>query len=277
MPKGIRLKSDCLHPLTYSVPFEVNETHDHTFREITYIRSGKAADIINGVSFEVEKGSLVFLGPMHKHRYRVNRNFKYEHRDIYIDERKFESICAMLGPHVYEPFVQPDKPVIITMPEDVMLSLDARLRQLQLADPENITEEEFAVHCSIVAELVGLCIETFYTQKQPYPQWLRHLLTEMNRIEIICGSFDNLVKISNYSAGHLSREFKKIMGVNLIEYFSDLKLRHALSLLTNTTMPVSEIALDIGYSLSHFIHKFEDRYGVSPRAFRRNHRAEQTT
>ena len=52
-------------------------------------------------------------------------------------------------------------------------------------------------------------------------------------------------------------------------YFSDLKMKHALSLLVNTNMPVSEISSEIGYSsLSHFIHKFENRYKVSPRAYR---------
>lgn len=269
MAISIRQPDDRLHPLTYSVTFEVNETHGHTFREITYLTGGEAQDIVNGIPYNIKKCSVVFLGPMHYHRYHVRQGTKYEHRDIYVAENVFRTICGALGEHIYERFCDPERPAILTLTEDGMLALDARLRQLQLADPENISEEEHAIQRAIVAELVGHYVESYNLRQQPYPQWLLNLLAEMNRTEVVCGTFDNLVKISNYSAGHLSRAFRKYMGITLAAYFSDLKMKHALSLLVNTNMPVSEISSEIGYSsLSHFIHKFENRYKVSPSAYR---------
>ena len=269
MAISIRQPTDRLHPLTYSVTFEVNETHGHTFREITYLFCGEAQDIVNGTPHSIKKCSVIFLGPMHYHRYHIRSGMKYEHRDIYVAENVFQTICDALGAHVYERFCDPQKPAILTLSEDGMLELDARLRKLQLADPENLSEEECAVHRAIVAELVGHYIEACNLVQQPYPQWLLNFLAEMNRTEVVCGSFENLVRLSNYSAGHLSRAFKKHMGITVADYFSDLKMRHALSLLVNTNMPISEISSEIGYSsLSHFIHKFEKRYKVSPRVYR---------
>ena len=144
MAISIRQPDDRLHPLTYSVTFEVNETHGHTFREITYLTGGEAQDIVNGIPYNIKKCSVVFLGPMHYHRYHVRQGTKYEHRDIYVAENVFRTICGALGEHIYERFCDPERPAILTLTEDGMLALDARLRQLQLADPENISEEEHA-------------------------------------------------------------------------------------------------------------------------------------
>ncbi len=270
MYEYIRRSKDLLHPLTYSVPFEVNETHGHSFREITYIFRGEAHNIINEKSYAVSAGSLIFLGPMHYHRYCVKRNTKYEHRDIYVPEEKFRQLCDMLGAHVYALFCDPLDPAIAFMPEDKILSLDMRLRKLQLAQPSDISEDQHAIHLSIVMELVGQYLEAHFMKSPPYPHWLLNLLAEMNRTEVICGDFENLVKISNYSAEHLSREFKRYTGSTLAKYFFDLKMHYALALLINTNISVSEISRQIGYSLSHFIRKFKETYSLSPREYRKN-------
>jgi AraC-like DNA-binding protein len=51
-------------------------------------------------------------------------------------------------------------------------------------------------------------------------------------------------------------------------------MRKAAQLLLNSDLTISEIALEVGYlSLSHFSSVFRQRFGVSPREFRRNPRA----
>ena len=43
-------------------------------------------------------------------------------------------------------------------------------------------------------------------------------------------------------------------------------------MLTNTKMPVSEIIQMVGYdNSSYFYRKFRERYGVSPKEFRKEH------
>ena len=121
MAISIRQPDDRLHPLTYSVTFEVNETHGHTFREITYLTGGEAQDIVNGIPYNIKKCSVVFLGPMHYHRYHVRQGTKYEHRDIYVAENVFRTICGALGEHIYERFCDPERPAILTLTEDGMI------------------------------------------------------------------------------------------------------------------------------------------------------------
>ncbi len=273
MKIGIRTAADQEHPLTFGISFEVNELHGHDFWEITYLSAGEAQNIINGKVYPMKKGAVIVHGPMHAHQYRVRTKSAYEHRDIYIDSQNFEVLCSALGETVYEKFCDAANPACFHIDESLVFSLDNRLRRLQLADPLSPSTEEKSVHRAIVAELLGYYIAEYNLQKNPYPDWLINLLAEMNKTAVVCGSFQNLVELSNYSAGHLSREFKKHMGISLSDYFAGLKMRHALSLIVNTNLPISGIALEIGYgSLSHFIHKFEKIYGMSPRTYRERYK-----
>lgn len=73
------------------------------------------------------------------------------------------------------------------------------------------------------------------------------------------------------SQRHCQRLFRVALGCSPSEYLTELRMRKALQLLANTDYTISEIALEVGYlSLSHFSNVFRQRFGVSPRAFRRN-------
>ncbi len=67
----------------------------------------------------------------------------------------------------------------------------------------------------------------------------------------------------------LERLFKEHVGKSAIGTYRMLRLQHARVLLTNTDMPVREIALACGYSsLSHFAKSFAEQFGKRPRESR---------
>lgn len=73
------------------------------------------------------------------------------------------------------------------------------------------------------------------------------------------------------SQRHCQRLFRVALGCSPSEYLTELRMRKAVQLLANTDYTISEIALEVGYlSLSHFSNMFRQRFGVSPREFRRN-------
>lgn len=80
------------------------------------------------------------------------------------------------------------------------------------------------------------------------------------------------------SQRHCQRLFRVALGCSPSEYLTELRMRKAAQLLLNSDLSISEIALEVGYlSLSHFSSVFRQRFGVSPREFRRNPQAVSAT
>lgn len=69
---------------------------------------------------------------------------------------------------------------------------------------------------------------------------------------------------------YLCRTFREISGISPIQYLISYRLEQACSLLSQTTRPVTEIALDCGFeNISYFIRKFKEAKGCTPKEYRR--------
>lgn len=83
-------------------------------------------------------------------------------------------------------------------------------------------------------------------------------------------SLQSLASRHNISKFHLSKEFKKYTGCTVMEYIIANRLAYAKELLKYSDLSVSEITERIGmHNISHFIHLFKAREGMTPLAFRR--------
>lgn len=72
------------------------------------------------------------------------------------------------------------------------------------------------------------------------------------------------------SSFHLLRLFGAVVGVTPHQYLLRCRLRRAAQLLAEESLPITDIALDVGFNdLSNFVRTFHRASGVSPRAFRR--------
>ncbi|MBP3902122.1 MAG: helix-turn-helix domain-containing protein [Blautia sp.] len=72
------------------------------------------------------------------------------------------------------------------------------------------------------------------------------------------------------SRGYLARFFKKNYGMSFAEYLSGVRLYHAVEDLTYTSLPITRIAYDNGFSnVASFDKAFKDKYGDVPSALRR--------
>ncbi len=72
------------------------------------------------------------------------------------------------------------------------------------------------------------------------------------------------------SPQHLSRLFKKEMGVTFVDYLTKVRIRKSLELLGNGDMKIYEIAEQVGYSTQHYFSSvFKKTLGVSPAEYRK--------
>ncbi len=69
---------------------------------------------------------------------------------------------------------------------------------------------------------------------------------------------------------YLYRLFQRAFHCSVCEYLLNLRLEKACELLVNTNVSVTQIALSHGFgTLAHFSRRFKQKYGISPRDYRK--------
>ena len=72
------------------------------------------------------------------------------------------------------------------------------------------------------------------------------------------------------SPEHLSRKFHKATGGTLTEYITACRLRSALVMLQNTSLPIKQIATECGFRSVHYLsNRFRKHYACTPGEMRR--------
>lgn len=84
------------------------------------------------------------------------------------------------------------------------------------------------------------------------------------------GSLSELAELMNYDVYWLSREIKKRTGKTYKELLQAKRMNQAVYLLTSSRLTISDIIESVGYdNTSYFYRKFKERYGVSPKDYRK--------
>ena len=82
-------------------------------------------------------------------------------------------------------------------------------------------------------------------------------------------SLGEVARQVNMSAGYFSELFKKVTGLNFVDYVARLRVEKAKNLLQNPKFRISEAAFEVGFqSLSQFNRTFHRIVGMAPRAYR---------
>jgi AraC-like DNA-binding protein len=104
------------------------------------------------------------------------------------------------------------------------------------------------------------------------PSWLAEAVQRIER------SFREPLKVEEVARAvgvepeHFSRVFRRYRGLSAKRFLSSLRLREGASALVTTSLPISEIALSLGFfDQAHFTRQFKRWAGKPPRAFRREY------
>lgn len=83
-------------------------------------------------------------------------------------------------------------------------------------------------------------------------------------------TLDELCRHTGYSAQHLSRLFRRALGVTPLQHLATLRIDRARDLLAEDTLTVQAIAERVGFTDPfYFSRVFHDQAGMSPSAYRR--------
>ena len=83
-------------------------------------------------------------------------------------------------------------------------------------------------------------------------------------------SLDTLAELAGYSKFHFSRLFKQYNSMSYLQYINQRRIRAAETLLLNPTIPITEVAMQAGFSsLSTFNRIFKEIKHCTPSSYQR--------
>ena len=268
--------------------FAIVEDHTHEFLEMQYIVSGKAVHKIAGHSYEVDKGSLLFVNFGQAHSYVCSEPLTYVNILIqpeFISPELIESDNAldMLAMSLFEDFAG----------EDIHIKPHIHFDGSEVIDVEktldDMLNEYYAKQIGYRTALKGLLqyllvlvfrkfrasdenLSVINHMQRITPEILRYI--EDNCFEKL--SVSDLAKRCYYNTSYFSRIFKECYGMTLISYIQKKRIDEAVRLLRETDISVEEICRRVGYSeKKHFYKKFHEITGTTPSAFRKSERVKK--
>ncbi|QNK57844.1 AraC family transcriptional regulator [Paenibacillus sp. PAMC21692] len=81
-------------------------------------------------------------------------------------------------------------------------------------------------------------------------------------------SLEQCADLAGTNSYTLSKYFKQFMGINFIDYVTELRIDKAKTLLRETDLKINDIASEVGYQQRYFNRIFKKQVGLTPGQFR---------
>ena len=239
--------------------------HYHDFYELEFVLDGNAANIINGMRFELSRGMMFLIRPTDVHCYEIPDGMK-----IRVCTLRFTS--ALIGSEVISA-LSGREPLIADFSDryDFLLSLfDETLHEYRSRD--EFSDIIFSGVCERLS--IMLC------------RTLKTAPSSVNRIsaaavELINRGYQGKLNLQSaadqlgVSANYLGKVFRESMNMSFGDYLRRVRLIYALNRMVSTNDTIQKIALECGFAApSVFTREFRKYYGKSPTEFRSENKEE---
>jgi len=249
------------------------EVHHHDFYEIYFFLGGKASCWIEGTSYPMEVGDLLFIGPSELHRPVVEETSVYERIVLWIDKNYLESLstdkvsltrCFDSSLPTHRNLLRPTP----TMRAEITHRLGELLRELYNSDyGGEVCARGILLQFMVELNRMAMGGAESGRQLESSPlisnvlQYIGDHYNENLTVENIASEFF----VSKY---HLSHEFSRVVGTSVYRYILLRRLLIARQLLSRGVAP-GVVSANCGFGdYTNFYRAFKAQYGVSPASYK---------
>lgn len=241
-----------------------NHLHTHNFYELVYQIKGESTNIVNEHSYILKPGDALLMKPGDIHQIMFKGETKT--RDIYIQHEQFNRISEQFN-FDFSTFLNSTAPLIFSLHQTIITALEDSFTIFSLFAERTSALDD--IHNAIVTFILSHYISETLTSHQTIPPWLKDLIRNLSSDEFLAMPVSEIIATTNYSYGHVAREFKKYSNFTLTKYLMQLKMEKASTLLLNTFDSVEAIAYKTGFhSSTGFIKAFSKIYNMTPHKYR---------
>lgn len=242
--------------------------HYHDYFEILVITGGEVINDLNGVTYEMHGGDACLIRPNDRHRLLAGKNAEVGQQLNFLiktdyAEKLLENYCTGITDELLK---HPD-----ALNFKISAEYITKLTNTCLGTQSTkISVKDKTLQCKIiVCRLINSFMDKRFSILPAYPEWFQRLLSYLNDPHSDM-SVEDLAKTTSYSYSRLSRIFKDLMGIGIIEYARNIKMDYAAEMLKNTDKPVTRIVEELNYSsISYFNRAFKETFGITPTQMRK--------
>ncbi len=250
--------------------------HVHDWHEIVYVYSGKGTFFIDQHFYEVQENDVFILPANTIHRAVPDSELPITSTALFFHPSTLIHTSFMRSFTFSRIFEESNREKIYrySIPKGRKERLTKYLEEMDMEyDKSYVDSSEtllLLLHM-LLLDLNRYCLKQQQENTFEFePEWLKKSLLYIDQN---LGDSLNLLTISNIAAvspAHFSRIFKELIGLNVTEYVTTKRLILAKEKLLSTNDPIYTIANQCGYnSMPHFFRVFKNRFGITPKEFRK--------
>lgn len=269
-----------LEEATRSGSFDMKYRHYHSTYEIYYLLEGSRYYFIDRNSFFVQPGSLVFIGKNRIHKTSPAEQHFHHRFLIEIEEAVMEHwFDEMADGRLSTLFT--DEMSILTLTDDEQTILNAKLNEIR----EEAKGQKELYQEMIEYLLRELLLFSFRIKSKnnatriSSPAFYGTETEKIRTVNRVAGfladhyreahSLDELSSLFFTNKYYLTRIFKQVTGFTICEYLHIQRIQKAQEFLRTSLLPITEIALLVGFENVSYFEKIFRRYCTqSPRDYR---------
>jgi len=281
-PHGTQLVSVVKHPRFRPVP-----SHRHNFIEVMFVCSGNVVHMFEDRKVTLEAGDLLIMNQYTSHSVLtagendIAVNFIIQSRffdnayaltskhnvlsDFIIDLLRNEVNCNQYL-HFKAYYHMPICHLIEIVLSNFFHHDDDISTRRDNADAELINKTLMsAIFYYLSKDLSSLSCDSPVNYNEVMLNTVKRYIDDQYKT----ATLSELADIMKQSESALSRQIKNIFGVTFKSLLQVKRFQRAVTLLEETKLPVSDIALAVGYeNSSYFYRKFREIYTISPKTYR---------
>lgn len=228
--------------------------HFHSSIEVVYVLEGTLSATLDGAEHIIHEKSLLINSSYTVHSYAT----PVSSRTIIaiVPLRQLPSLRKALAHQSFSRAICPD---------DVQGTLGTLMRMM-VENQENLLALK-----GICYTLMGLLIERVgltETRDGSRTAFIREVLEFLEQHHTEPLRAEDIAQHFGYSRSRFSHIFNAHLGYTISDYVSTLRCHHAAQLLRETDLPVSDVAMQVGFeSLRTFYRTFKKQYEMTPNQY----------
>ena len=250
-------------------------THTHDFIEIVYIISGKGIQSVDGKTYEVKRGDMLFVNYGSVHSFKLDADSSYINI-CFFPETVGENIItpsnafSILSLTAFNEMRCEEGGGRITFSgkergevEDILFAMLREYKGKKYAW-DTVVGNYLNVIITYMLRKTEVGVEMTETDEtwQALAEYIDENLQSRLTLSALAGK-------CFYNPSYFSRVFKEKFGMSLVEYITRKRLAYVVGLLSESELSVDEISIAAGFSdRSGFYHAFAKYIGGSPSDFR---------
>ncbi|MGG0811341.1 AraC family transcriptional regulator [Paenibacillus alvei] len=260
--------------------------HCHDYFQIWYVAKGNFQHTVSNRRFDIGKGDIFVISPFTVHRIEIPPDqdievYGCEFMPSFINERFDEKPVAPLFFDVayLEYFLRRDD----SMQSKITLGHVAEIRVLNvlkemLAEYQRrspffqmVLKSHLLLLLSIlVREINKDVVQAGFEKEEKYRSIMTGVIDYIHAAYHEDLHLNTLCSLSNLSRSTFCSVFKTWTGKTFNRYLADLRMFHALTMLKQPELSVTDVCYAIGFNeLSYFCRMFKKYTGISPTSYRK--------